>query len=261
MTAPTTPISPSRIIFSAIRYDNDTHGATFPLSIVGRLGYITSPPTRSQFSHRNHRYYVPLRLPLPISGRFAFAPFPIPCCRLLLCSTVPSGSTPSRCNSVAARALDLPVPQIFRLLESKETVGSPKFVSCPSMHMPRSRIPVVSHRLACCAFGTAAFHINHCVGFPRSRGLSFQTTICNYFGILFRGLRTRFPSASHTLSQGSHFGSATSLLARLWLGGILTRWATSTNFNAYRHLPTFHVSLGTRAKITGDEEMLFNRNP
>jgi hypothetical protein len=76
---------------------------------------------------------------------------------------------------------------------------------------------------------------------------------CSIFGIQCRGLRTRFPSASHTPSRESHFGSATRLLATLWLGGIRTRWATSTDFNAYRHLPTFHVSLGTRATITDYE--------
>ena len=131
----------------------------------------------------------------------------------------------------------------------KEAGGSPKFVSYPSMHMPRSWIPVVSRWLAFCAFGTAAFHINHCVGFLRSRGFPYGPPSCNIFGIQCRGLRTRFPSASHTPSQGSHFGSATRLLATLWLGGILTRWVTSTDFNAYRHLPTFHASLGTRSTI------------
>ena len=139
---------------------------------MGRLGYITSPPTRSQFSHRDHRYYVPLRPPLSISGRFAFAPFPIPCCRLRLCSTVSGGSTTSRCGSCVARSLVTPVPLFFRLVVSKETVGSPKFVSCPSMHMPRSRIPVVSLQLATFAFRTAAFHVHHRVGFLRFRELS-----------------------------------------------------------------------------------------
>lgn len=179
------------------------------------MGYITSPPTQPQFSPRDPRYYVPLRLPLSISGRFAFAPFPIPCCCLHLCPTVSSSSTPSRCGSFVARALVTPVPLIFRLFHSKETVGSPKFVSCPSMHMPRSRIPVVSRWLASCAFGTAAFHVHQRVGFLRLHGLSSRTTICNYFRIQCHGLRTRFPSASHTPSQGSHFGSATRLLAML----------------------------------------------
>jgi hypothetical protein len=41
-----------------------------------------------------------------------------------------------------------------------------------------------------------------------------------FFGIQFRGLRPRFPSASHTASRRSHFGSATGLVANLWPGGI-----------------------------------------
>ncbi len=78
------------------------------------MGYITSPPTQPRFSHRNHRYYVPPRLPLPVSGRFTFTPFPIPCCCLCSCSTVSGGSTPCRCGSCVARALGAPVPLIFR---------------------------------------------------------------------------------------------------------------------------------------------------
>ena len=72
-------------------------------------------------------------------------------------------------------------PSSSGLFLSKETVGSPKFVSYPSMHMPRSWIPVVSRWLAFFVFGTAAFHVNQRVGFLRSRGLSFQTTILQYF--------------------------------------------------------------------------------
>ncbi len=84
---------------------------------------------------------------------------------------------PNRCGSYIARALVVPVPLIFRLFVSKETVGYPKFVSCPSMHMPRSRIPVVPLTLAICALEAAAFHINQCVGFPRSCSISLRTTI------------------------------------------------------------------------------------
>ena len=153
-------------------------GFTFPLSTVGRLGYITSPPTRPQFSHHDPRYYVPLRLPLPISGRFAFAPFPIPCCCLRLCPTVSSGSMPSRCGSHIARALvSCRYPSSSGYSVSKEAGGSPKFVSCPFMHMPRSWTPVVSLGLAFYALGTTAFHFNHRVGFLRFRGFSFRTTI------------------------------------------------------------------------------------
>jgi len=34
-----------------------------------------------------------------------------------------------------------------------------------------------------------------------------------FFGAQFRGLRSRLPSASHTVSRRSHFGSATDLVA------------------------------------------------
>jgi len=95
------------------------------------------------------------------------------------------------------------------------------------------------------AFGTTAFQSdNHCRRSPLAR-ISLSDHHISSFGIQCRGLRTRFPSASHTPSQGSHFGSATRLLAMLWLDGIFTRWATSTDFSTYRHLPMFHVSLGT----------------
>jgi len=54
-------------------------GFTFPLSTVGRLGYITSPPTQSQFSHRDPRYYVPLRPPLSIPlGSLSLPPGTLP---------------------------------------------------------------------------------------------------------------------------------------------------------------------------------------
>jgi hypothetical protein len=41
-----------------------------------------------------------------------------------------------------------------------------------------------------------------------------------FFAVQFRGLRPRLPSASHTASRRSHFGSATGLVASLWPGGI-----------------------------------------
>jgi hypothetical protein len=41
-----------------------------------------------------------------------------------------------------------------------------------------------------------------------------------FFGVQFRGLRPRLPSASHTASRRSHFGSATGPVASLWPGGI-----------------------------------------
>jgi len=40
-----------------------------------------------------------------------------------------------------------------------------------------------------------------------------------FFGVQFRGLCSRLPSASHTASQRSHFGSAADPVASLWSGG------------------------------------------
>ena len=225
-------------------------GFTFPLSTVGRLGYITSPPTRPRFSHRDLRYYVPLRPPLPISGRFAFAPFPIPCCCLRLCPAGSGSSTASRCRSFVARALDPPVPLFFRLYDVQGDRWLSQVRELPLYaHAPvfdPGGVPHTCHDV----FGTAAFQgIEQCRLFPLTRIILTDHHV-DYFGIPCRGLRTHFPSASHTPFQGSHFGSATRLLARLWLGGIFTRWATSTSFNAYRHLPTFHISLGTTTPIS-----------
>src|ERR1051325_7974912 len=58
------------------------------------------------------------------------------------------------------------------------------------------------------------------VGFPSGcPDLSFDHHYTP-FGAQFRGLRPRLPSASHTVSRRSHFGSATDPVASLWSGGI-----------------------------------------
>ena len=191
-------------------------GFTFPLSTVGRLGYITSPPTQPRFSHRGPRYYVPLRLPLPISGRFAFAPFPIPCCCLRLCPAVSGGSTSSRCGSYVARALGFPVPLICRLFPVQggrrlsQVRELPLYAHAPVVDpggVPRARLFSPSELLPYTSTTASAF--SAFAEYP------FGPPSCNYFGVRCRGLHTRFPSASHTPSQGSHFGSATCLLAAL----------------------------------------------
>ena len=103
---------------------------------------------------------------MSISGRFAFTPFPIPCCGLRLCSTVSGGSTSSRCGSCVAWALVTPVPHIFRLwICPRRQVGSPKFVSCPFMRMPRSKTPVVSLALAIAHLGLMPSRLCNSVGF------------------------------------------------------------------------------------------------
>ena len=183
---------------------------------MGRLGYITSPPTRLRLSHRNHRYYVPLRLPLPISGRFTFAPFPIPCCFPSVCVSRYFG-THRRAGATrsAPGLLIIRYPFSSGFILSKETGGSPKFVSCPSTRMPRSKTPVVSLTLAISCEGLMPSRLCNSVGFHSVSGAYPNGPPFTCFGIQCRGLRTRFPSASHTPSQGSHFGSTTRLLATL----------------------------------------------
>src|SRR5206468_7617057 len=58
------------------------------------------------------------------------------------------------------------------------------------------------------------------VGFPSGCPDLSSDHHYTFFGAQFRGLRPRLPSASHTVSRRSHFGSATDLMASLWSGGI-----------------------------------------
>lgn len=161
-------------------------GFTFPLSTVGRLGHITSPPTRPQFSHHGHRYYVPLRPPQSISGRFAFAPFPIPCCFPLF---------------VSCRFRQLVVEQarLYRRLGSwytgspyhpvvffKETCRLSQVRELPLYaHAPVSDPGGVphAHHVAC---RTDAFQlVNFCRLSPSSDGLSLRTTTILVSGFIF----------------------------------------------------------------------------
>ena len=158
-------------------------GFTFPLSTVGRLGHITSPPTRPQFPHHVHRYYVPLRPPLPISGRFAFAPFPIPCCFPSFVSCRFRQLIGEQVRLLRRLGLLFRRYSLSSGCSLKEAGGSPKFVSCPSTRMPRSKIPVVSQALAFFAPGTAAFHhVDACrLSLPLS-SLSLRTTMLHVSG-------------------------------------------------------------------------------
>ena len=142
----------------------------------------------------------------------------------------------------------MPVPLIFRPYPVQGDSRLSQVREMPLYaHAPVSDPGGVPHtrHIAC---RTDAFQLaNFCRLSPSFRRLILADHNYTCFGIHCRGLRARFPSASHTPSQGSHFGSTTRLLATLWRGGILTRWASSTDFNAYRHLPMLHVSLGTIA--------------
>ena len=100
-------------------------------------------------------------------------------------------------------------------LAPKETGGSPEFPDYPSERMPRSQTPVVSYSACLDADRTAAFQTLDPVGFQP--GCPSLSVVHNYtfFGVQFRGLRPRLPSASDTASQRSPFGSATDPVASL----------------------------------------------
>ena len=108
---------------------------------VGRLG-LTSPPSRPD--HSEHRYNAPLRLPLPVSGRFACRSLPdthtAPLSLCPVCGSPGLGGFPRR-QGLVYRA---PYPVLF----SQETGGSLKFPSCPFERMPPSQTPAVSFGLA-----------------------------------------------------------------------------------------------------------------
>ena len=101
----------------------------------------------------------------------------------------------------------------------KETGGSPEFPVYPLVHMPRSQTPVVSCPLALSRTGLLpSMHwIMSALG-PVARTCP---VVHNYtfFGVQYRGLRSRLTSASDTASQRSPFGSAADLVASLWSGG------------------------------------------
>ena len=188
-------------------------GFTFPLSTVGRLGYITSPPTQSQFSHRDPRYYVPLRPPLSIPlGSLSLPPGTLHASFLFVSPFW--GLMPSVEARPACRVLVMPASPSSRLsLQGDSRLSQVRELPLYA-HAPVSDPGGVPH--AChCALGTAAFQtVNYCRLSPPTRIILSDHHIAS-FGIQCRGLRTRFPSASHTPSQGSHFGSATRLLAML----------------------------------------------
>jgi hypothetical protein len=104
------------------------------------------------------RYYEPLRLPIAHLRflRFVARP-PIPCQFPFFVSR---GLTtrPAAHWRVGTPALS---PAF-----SKETIGSPKFPSCPHRHMPRSQTPVVSPPPRPSGSGAAAFRRVESVGFP-----------------------------------------------------------------------------------------------
>ncbi len=115
-------------------------GFAFPAA--GPLG-LSSPPYRTGIYCPVPRYYAPLRLPTALLGslRLSLASRYLNCSQ---CLCPVSGSLQGESYPYNARALGQPVPLVFRLILGKETVGSPKFPSCPYECMPRSQTPVVS---------------------------------------------------------------------------------------------------------------------
>jgi len=144
---------------------------------------------------------------------------------------------------INARALDPPVPLIFRPSPRKETGGPPEFPDYPFKHMPFSKTPVVSLLHCHSTAWTAAFRSLNPVGFHRSARLILMTTTIHISELNQNSLCPCFPSASHTTSRRSHFGSATGPVASFWPVGIcllclrrLTRWVIMTNFKGYYSL-------------------------
>lgn len=119
-----------------------------------------------------------------------------------------------------ARALDQPVPLIFWHL-SKETIGSPKFPSCPRRYMPRSLTPVVSCSLALACPGLLPSTRWMASAFPPSASerevILLSTTIP--ISRLNHAACTLVPASFVLLLPGLHVAFTSGLLARLWPGG------------------------------------------
>ncbi len=99
-----------------------------------------------------HRYYAPLRLPLPIPVGTLVAPSPVPCVRNVIRVLRPQQteakltgppSAPGRCPGL----LMCQYPRSSGAVRT-ETVGSPEFPSRPFERMPCSQTPVVTGDLA-----------------------------------------------------------------------------------------------------------------
>jgi hypothetical protein len=203
-------------------------GLAFPP--VGRLG-LTSPPSQVLCSATTATR--PSRCPLLVARS------PIPCSFLTFVSLLQARWRSGTLASTPG-LLGLPV-RLFRVAD-KETSGSPKFPGYPSVCMPRSSTPVVSSVLALSHSGLLPSTSLTASAFPLYNS---RLSYCPR-PYKFRGSITR-PASSLPLASDARYrlrsvpaGFATSLLARLWLGGTYTHWVTATNF--YRHTPISHRS-------------------
>jgi len=170
--------------------------------------------------------------PLSLSVAYAPARPPIPC-SLLPVRVLSSSSSTLWSFTLTPGLLGLPV-RLFRIVY-KETTGSPRFPGYPFDCMPRSPTPVVSSILALTHSGllpsvrmkTSAFPLGCPPGYPMS-------TIIQISGLNYAACSLAPPGFGLPLPD-LPAGFATSLSARLWLGGTCTHWVTSTNF--YRLMP------------------------
>jgi hypothetical protein len=130
----------------------------------------------------------------------------------VLCSAT-TAKCPSRVPSLVAR------PPIPCRRSRKETIGSPKFPSCPRRLMPRSQTPVVSCSLALSLPGLLPSAACTASAFPRfpCEFILLSTTI--HISGLNSAACFLVPPSSVLPLPGLHVGFPTGLLARLWPGG------------------------------------------
>jgi hypothetical protein len=136
--------------------------------------------------------------------------------------------------------------RLFRVAH-KEASGSPKSPGYPFECMPRSPTPVVSSVLALSYLGllpstrmtVSAFPSNILTVIQCENIVSPSTTI--QISRLNHAACILAPPGFGRLLPDLPAGFATSLLARLWLDGIFTRWIVSTNFINACLIPSFWV--------------------
>lgn len=186
-----------------------------------------------------HRYYCPsdgrrLRLPLPLlcvlCSRSVTDTLFVPSVRL------PSSGSLTLRNPAPSPGLLGPPVRLFRLFH-KETSGSPRFPGYPFDSMPRSPTPVVSSILALAYSGrlpsvrmkTSAFPFGCPLGYPLSTTIQISWLNHAACSLAYPGFGLPLPDLPA--------GFATSLLARLWLGGTCTQRIASPwglgNFNEF----------------------------
>ena len=236
----------SRSISHLSLHQNVVPGFTFPT--VGRLG-ITSPPSRLRL--KNHRYYVPLRLPKALL-RFVRSslsspdtlPAPLVCVSYSYRKTR-WGPDAGRYSAGGLSSTErLPLYRI----PYKETVGSPKFPSYPFENMPWSQTPVVSWTLALSHSGLLPSTAFIASAFPVNRIILTDHNY-TFFGVQYRACNLD-PSSFVLPLPGLHVDFTTELVANLYSGGTFTYCDHPLGNNNQFHLhlyriPRSRIYLGT----------------